>query len=117
MKDGRIKHIIENGHAEYDDTGNPACSKGTLQDVTESKKLEFRQKNYMELIDQNIIVSSTDLKGYITNVSQAFCDISGYSRDDLVGKRYNVVRHPDVDDSIPGILGKLSRLTEYGKVR
>ncbi len=45
------------------------------------------------------IVSRTDLKGITTYVNDTFIDISGFSRDELVGKNHNVVRHPDM---LPG---------------
>lgn len=42
------------------------------------------------------IVSKTDLKGIITYVNQTFSDISGFSREELIGKNHNIVRHPDM---------------------
>ncbi len=42
------------------------------------------------------IVSKTDLKGLITYANQAFIEISGYSREELIGKNHNIVRHPDM---------------------
>lgn len=46
--------------------------------------------------DQNVIFSKTDKKGIITHVSEAFCKISGYSKEELIGKPHNIVRHPDM---------------------
>ncbi|MBR0565015.1 PAS domain-containing protein [Azoarcus sp. L1K30] len=42
------------------------------------------------------IVTKTDLKGVITYANQAFVDISEFSRDELIGKPHNIVRHPDM---------------------
>ncbi len=42
------------------------------------------------------IVSKTDPKGIVTYVNQTFIDISGFDRDELVGKSHNLVRHPDM---------------------
>ncbi len=50
---------------------------------------------YMQLVNKNVISSTTDLSGKILRVSDAFCKISGYSRDELVGKNHNILRHPD----------------------
>ena len=50
---------------------------------------------YSETINQYVITSSTDLNGTITSVSQAFCKISGYSQEELIGQNHNIVRHPD----------------------
>ncbi|MQY51891.1 PAS domain-containing protein [Rhodocyclus tenuis] len=42
------------------------------------------------------IVSKTDLKGAITYANDAFVELSGFTRDELIGKNHNVVRHPDM---------------------
>ncbi len=42
------------------------------------------------------IVSKTDLAGRITEVNDTFVEISGFNRDELIGKAHNLVRHPDV---------------------
>ncbi len=55
------------------------------------KKSELRK-----LLDRYVISSTTDLKGVITDVSEAFCRISGYSREELIGKPHNIIRHPDM---------------------
>jgi len=50
------------------------------------------------------IISTTDLKGRITYVNQVFCDIAGFTEDELIGKAHNIVRHPDVP---PAAFGNL----------
>jgi aerotaxis receptor len=42
------------------------------------------------------IVSRTDLKGIITYANDTFIEVSGFTRDELIGKNHNVVRHPDM---------------------
>ncbi|MBZ0105743.1 MAG: methyl-accepting chemotaxis protein [Sulfuricella denitrificans] len=42
------------------------------------------------------IVSKTDLKGAITYANDAFIELSGFSREELIGKNHNLVRHPDM---------------------
>ena len=46
------------------------------------------------------IISKTDLKGTITFVNSAFCKLSGYSKEELIGKPHNIVRHPDMPKEI-----------------
>lgn len=55
---------------------------------------------YNDLIDKYIISSSTDCDGIITSVSSAFCQISGYSKQELIGKKHNIVKHKDMRSSI-----------------
>lgn len=45
--------------------------------------------------DQNLL-SRTDNKGRITYAAQAFVEVSGYSREELIGAPHSIVRHPDM---------------------
>ncbi|SFV52365.1 Putative two-component sensor histidine kinase [hydrothermal vent metagenome] len=56
-------------------------------------------QQYQEAIENSNIVSKTDINGIITFVNDEFCKISGYSKEELVGKNHNIVRHPDVPAS------------------
>jgi aerotaxis receptor len=40
------------------------------------------------------IVTTTDLKGIITYANQSFIEISGFTREELIGQPHNLVRHP-----------------------
>lgn len=42
------------------------------------------------------LISSTDLKGVITHCNDAFENICGYRRDELIGRSHNLIRHPDM---------------------
>mgnify|MGYP003620067867 FL=1 len=52
---------------------------------------------YKNTIDKSFIVSKTDARGYITYVNEVFCKISGYTKEELLGKPHNIVRHHDMD--------------------
>lgn len=67
--------------------------------LTESQKYIKTIESQMALIDKNIIFSSTDIDGKITEVSNAFCKISGYRKEQLIGKMHRIVRHPDMKAS------------------
>jgi PAS domain S-box-containing protein len=56
-----------------------------------TKELHFT----INTLDKYVIMSKTDTNGILTDVSQAFCDISGYSRDELIGQHHSIIRHPD----------------------
>lgn len=42
------------------------------------------------------IMSRTDARGYITFANDYFCEISGYSSAELIGKPHSIIRHPDM---------------------
>lgn len=61
--------------------------------------VKARFKQYQNAIEESTIVSKTDINGIITFVNDEFCKILGYSREELIGKNHNVVRHPSVQAS------------------
>ncbi len=63
-------------------------------------KLIEQEQRLRVVMDKYVISSVTDLNGRIIDVSQAFCDISGYSREELIGKPHNIVRHPDTPKEV-----------------
>jgi diguanylate cyclase (GGDEF)-like protein/PAS domain S-box-containing protein len=68
----------------------------TLENKNETEK---KLQNYIQLINENIIISTTDKDGYIVDVSEAFCKISGYTKEELIGNTHKLVRHPNTPDS------------------
>lgn len=60
------------------------------------RKINQKMEEYIKIVDENVLTSSTDLRGNIIYVSQAFCKVSGYEKEDLLGKNHNIIRHPDM---------------------
>ena len=58
------------------------------------------------------IVSRTDLKGMTTYANDTFVEVSGFSREELIGKNHNVVRHPDM---LPGAFAWLWDTIKEGR--
>ncbi|MFA5455501.1 MAG: PAS domain S-box protein, partial [Sulfurimonas sp.] len=50
-------------------------------------------KQYKEAIEKSNIISKTDVNGIITFVNDEFCNISGYTKSELIGQNHNIVRH------------------------
>ncbi|WPC06974.1 PAS domain-containing methyl-accepting chemotaxis protein [Pseudomonas benzenivorans] len=49
---------------------------------------------------QQRLISTTNAKGQITYCNETFIEISGFSRDELIGAPHNLVRHPDVPPAV-----------------
>lgn len=63
------------------------------------------------------ILSTTNAKGQITHINDEFVDISGFSRDELIGEPHNIIRHPDMPRQPIVRCGGGSRQDSPGLVR
>lgn len=48
------------------------------------------------LDDYSFLVSETDAKGTILFANSDFCDVAGYTLEELMGNPHSIVRHPDM---------------------
>jgi aerotaxis receptor len=46
------------------------------------------------------LISGTDAKGNITYCNSAFIEVSGFTKDELIGKPHNMIRHPDMPAAV-----------------
>jgi aerotaxis receptor len=58
------------------------------------------------------LISTTDLNSNITYCNDAFAEISGFTREELIGQPHNLVRHPDMP---PGVFGHMWETIKQGK--
>ena len=79
--------------------------------LTKEQKL---LKNYKDVIDNNpnSIVSKTDKFGVITYVNDTFCNVSKYTKEELIGQPHNIVRH---EDSAKEVFAELWKTIRSGK--
>ena len=59
-------------------------------------KTQKSNETYLDIINKVAIVSKTDMHGDITYVNDIFCDISGYTREELIDTNQRIVRHQDM---------------------
>nr|ADY58494.1 PAS/PAC sensor hybrid histidine kinase [Rubinisphaera brasiliensis DSM 5305] len=87
-------------NAEQEVTGGV----NVIVDMTERIALEqslreatARLELCLKILDEHAIVAETDLKGIIRDVNDMFCDVSGYSREELIGNSHRILNsgfHP-----------------------
>ena len=54
----------------------------------------------IEVLENQMIVSSTDKEGKILYANDIFCNIAGYTREEVIGQPHSIVRHPDMPKAI-----------------
>ncbi len=57
------------------------------------------QREYQFPSDYRLI-SSTDRRGVLQHCNDEFEEVSGFSRDELIGKNHNIIRHPDMPPAV-----------------
>jgi PAS domain S-box-containing protein len=90
----RYKHI--NGHyltLSWNTQTDPdnGLIYGVARDVTEQINQTNRLRQLQHTLDKESIVAVTDKRGLITEVNDRFCEISGYSKEELIGKTHNII--------------------------
>lgn len=86
-------------------------------DYTHREKLETELKQSLRLIedqqmalDESSIVAMTDQRGVIQYVNDTFCRISGYEREELIGKTHSIVKSGSHSpEFFKGLWGTISR--------
>ena len=78
---------------------NLTCSLANLAQEVELPATVRQQLGYM-LFNEHLPLSLSDSRGRMCYVNQAFCHLSGYRRDELLGRSYRILRSglhsPDV---------------------
>jgi PAS domain S-box-containing protein len=56
-----------------------------------SEQARMRVRQLQDALDAHAIVSMTDADGRITYANEKFCEISGYTREELLGANHNII--------------------------
>lgn len=96
-----LEHIIDTNSADLEKANEKIREQNSnLQQLLEKTSDEnqamiYLLKQYKEAIDASLIVSTTSKEGIINYVNDNFVNLSGYSKEELIGYSHNIVRHPD----------------------
>ncbi|EAK7029320.1 PAS domain-containing sensor histidine kinase [Campylobacter jejuni] len=75
---------------------------------------DFFKDQFFKALEKNTIFSRADVQGNLIFVSDKLCQISGYSKKELIGKKHSIFKHPDVEECyIEELLKKLSYKKPY----
>lgn len=66
--------------------------------LRDRNRTQIKLKDYVNIVNDNVIISSSDKNGIITNVSKAFCQTTGYEESELIGKPYQLLRRKNIQN-------------------
>lgn len=90
-EDGSQRHVLVNIEPIRDSDGTLHGAINIFLDITDRKRAEADLQFQKFALDASSIVAITDVKGTITYVNDKFCEISGYSREELIGQNHRIV--------------------------
>ena len=110
-KDGQAVWVIGTYQVIPDGKGQPSKVIAYLTDVTavraEAAALKSRLgvaeselKLRTDIMDLTSIISEADKKGDILSMNEKFVEVAKYTREELIGKPHNTVRHPDMPKEV-----------------
>ena len=92
-KNGNYLWIRSRGTALRDENGKAIRILGTHRDITEAKKSESEfKKLYQAIMQSPISVVITDKDGYIEFFNPAFCKITGWKDQEILGKKPSILK-------------------------
>jgi PAS domain S-box-containing protein len=98
-KDGLIRWVKDTIVLHRDSQGVLVSYDGLITDITARREAESILENQKKVLDEHAIVSRTDARGRITYVNNKFCEISKFTREELIGKTHAIVNsgyHPRI---------------------
>jgi|GEM_PF-3266183 len=96
-KNGTHIDVSETISPLKDSYGNDVGILKIVRDITDLKKSQTQFRDITSALNQTAIIAITDAFGNITMVNDKFCDISKYSREELIGQNHRILNsghHP-----------------------
>lgn len=103
---------IETKNMKFYEFKELAINANKMIDIKLQNEYEIESKNkevlinlsllneYKKAVDASAIVSKTDKNGVITFANEKFCKISGFSKEELIGSKHSLVKHPDTKTEV-----------------
>ena len=102
---GDIRTIQVSELPVRNEAGEMIAIEGIIENISDRKQTELEKQQLLQelsafksALDRSAIVAITDVKGAINYANDLFCEVSGYSRAELIGQTHRIVSsgyHPD----------------------
>ncbi|WP_052050918.1 PAS domain S-box protein [Leptolyngbya sp. KIOST-1] len=100
LPDGSMRYHEGRGEVARNAEGKVTGLFGTALDITERKQIELAlqasETRFRAIFEQAAVgINQADGSGRYVEVNQYFCDLLGYTKDELLGLNYADLSHPD----------------------
>jgi len=79
---------------------------GYLIDISTYQKSLYDASRYHTIFDRNTLMSLSDTKGNIIDISQELLDLTGYRKEEVLYRPHSIFRHPETPPSVYQALWK-----------
>ena len=98
--DGEYRWVINSASPRFNESGELLGYIGSIIDITERKQIEEALRESEERLARTekfslVMVTHTDLEGRWLKVPPTLCELLGYAEEELLGRRFQEVTHPD----------------------
>ncbi len=90
-KDGTFYWVNTTIVPSLNENGKPYEYVSIRYEITQRKYAEEQLRVYREALDRSAIVAITDQTGKIIHINDKFCEISKFSRQELIGQNHRIV--------------------------
>ena len=93
LPDGAVRVVYTQGEVVSDGTGRVIQVRGTIQDITDRKRIEEEIRILSRAVEQSpSVVIITDTKGNIEYANPKFTQLTGYSLPEVVGGNIGILK-------------------------
>ncbi|MEN8200462.1 MAG: PAS domain S-box protein, partial [Thermodesulfobacteriota bacterium] len=98
LRGGEVRYVLGRYEIIRDNEGQPLYIRGTDRDITDQKLLEQERellKSAIEQAAESVVI--TDSEGIIQYANPAFEKMTGFSPDEAIGSKSNIVKGEKID--------------------
>lgn len=104
-KDDRVLCLRAKGQVYRDEQNAPIRMLGVCENITAKREAGEKIRQLSQVVEQSpTMVIITDLNGQIEYVNASFSEITGYSRDEAIGRNPRFLRGPEPSPALPSNL-------------
>jgi len=111
-KNGEIVWVNITVSLVWEETGSPSYFISVVEDITEQKEvddaLRESEEHFRAIFNQAAVgIARTELDGHFSRINQRFCDIVGYSIEEMQELTFQEITHPEDADADLAVVNQL----------